>query len=318
MKLKYLTSISLILTCIASANAYSSENNSLCNLGRLSNFEKIAARNMGSDRDGGIGGTGIFAEITSTNPLKIAGCKVVADKNVKVIDDFAELKIKDLKTGQFVYMTANIKENELLTNHIILQHLIEGPVTKVLSDSSIEVMGQIVQLTDRNIHFQINSKEIVKHDYVKVSGLRLNDGSISATRVDVIKPVALAGVTGKLEIVGSKYLIGGIAIAEKPEAKLVGSKILAIGKWNGGKLENVRFKQMNINKNGLASFVISSGVISKNNGNSIQLIDDPNSFDTEPSQLDVQNFKEGSPVIVFGKTIPNKNTELLDILKVEL
>jgi hypothetical protein len=313
MKLKYLTTISLIFTCLVSAKGYAIGNKTNCEFKRLSVNEKIAASTSGTDRDGGIGGTGIFAEITSTNPLKVAGCKVVADKTVRVTDDFAELKIKDLRVGQFVYMTANIEENELLTNHIVLQHLLEGPVTKIISDKSIEVMGQKVQFTDRRTHFHINSKEIVKHDYVKVSGLRLNDGSIIATRIDVLNTMALAGVIGKLEQIGSKNFIGGIAIEGKPESKLVGNKILAIGKWNGNGLENVRFKQINPETRAEPSFVATSGVVSKINGKNIQLMDDSLLFDAEISDINLQNFKEGSSVILFGKTIPDKKIQLLHI-----
>jgi hypothetical protein len=313
MKLKYLTTISLIFTCLVSAKGYAIGNKTNCEFKRLSVNEKIAASTSGTDRDGGIGGTGIFAEITSTNPLKVAGCKVVADKTVRVTDDFAELKIKDLRVGQFVYMTANIEENELLTNHIVLQHLLEGPVTKIISDKSIEVMGQKVQFTDHRTHFHINSKEIVKHDYVKVSGLRLNDGSIIATRIDVLNTMALAGVIGKLEQIGSKSFIGGIEIEGKPESKLVGNKILAIGKWNGNGLENVRFKRMNSYTKTKATFVATSGVISQNNGKYIQLIDDPMLFNTEISRINLQKFEEGSSVIIFGKASPNNKIELLDI-----
>lgn len=310
MKLKYLTSIALILTCLASISAYALEIKNKCNL--------VSANNIGSDRDGGIGGTGIFAEITSVSPLKVAGCNVVVGQDVKVIDDFSELKVRDLKVGQFVYMTANIKENQLFTNHIVMQHLLEGPVTKVIDDNSIEVMGQVVQLTDHKTHFHINSKAIVEHDYVKVSGLRLNDGSITATRVDVFKTIALAGVTGKLELIGSNYFIGGVTVAGKPEAKLVGNKILAIGKWNGSGLENVRFKNLNHETQYKVSFVATTGVVSKNDEGYIQLLDDSKLFGTEQSHLNLQNYKVGSHVIVFGKIKSNNNIELLDVWESKL
>jgi hypothetical protein len=318
MKLKYLTPIALILTCLASTNAYAFEIKSECNLLSTRKNDHIEASNIGSDRDGGIGGTGIFAEITSVSPLKVAGCNVVVAQKVKVIDDFSELKVRDLKVGQFVYMTASVNENQLLTNHIVMQHLLEGPVTKVISDNSIEVMGQIVQLTDHKTHFHINSKAIVEHDYVKVSGLRLNDGSISATRVDVFKTIALAGVTGKLELIGSKYFIGGIAVTGKPEAKLVGNKILAIGKWNGSGLENVRFKNLNHETQDKVSFVATTGVVSKNDEGYIQLLDDSKLFGTEQSHLNLQNYKVGSHVIVFGKIKSNNNLELLDVWESKL
>jgi hypothetical protein len=313
MKLKYLTSIALILTCLASTNAYALEIKSKCNLVSANKNDHIEASNSGSDRDGGIGGTGIFAEITSVSPLKVAGCNVVVAQKIKVIDDFSELKVRDLKVGQFVYMTARVKENQLFTNQIVMQHLLEGPVTKVIDENSIEVMGQIVLLTDHKTHFHINSKAIVEHDYVKVSGLRHADGSTTASRVDVFKTIALAGVTGKLELIGSKYFIGGIGIAGKPEAKLVGNKILAIGKWNGSGLENVRFKNLNHETQDKVSFVATTGVVSKNDGKYIQLFDDSKLFGIEQSHLNLQNIKEGSNVIVFGKTKSNNNIELLDV-----
>lgn len=313
MKLKYLTFIPLILTCLASLNAYALEVKNNCDLARVSKRENAEASNIGSDRDGGIGGTGIFAEITSVSPLKVAGCNVAVDQKVKVIDDFAELRVRDLKVGQFVYMTASVRENQLFTNHIVMQHLLEGPVTKVISDNRIEVMGQVVQLTDRKTHFHINSKAIVEHDYVKVSGLRHTDGSIVATRVDVFKTIALAGVTGKLELIDSKYFIGGVAVAGRPEAKLVGNKILAIGKWNGNSLENVRFKKLDSETQDNVSFVAIKGVVSKNDGNNIQLLDDSKLFGAEQSRLNLQNLNEGSSVFVYGKIKPNNNVELLDI-----
>lgn len=282
----------------------------------LQHIKKTNTPQSGTDRDGGIGGTGISAEITSTSPLKLAGCQVELKPGIKIVDDLAEMEPGMLMTGHFANLSVSVRNNHLVATSVVLQHLLEGQVTKKMDATHLEVMGQRVVLMQGTMPEPAYSTKVSKGDYVKVSGLRQADGSVVASRIEVFGHVAVAGVTGKLEKNGTQYSVGGINVEGNPDNAWVGKKVLAVGKWTGNEISGTRFKPQFANAGQKSpSQVLIEGSFVGSDDKFIELSDEPKMTYSSVAKEKLKDLAQGRRITVIGKTLKNGTVEVQQILE---
>lgn len=189
----------------------------------------------------GIGGTGIVGVVTGFASICVNGEEVHYTTSTPVFRDGEPSSTSDLLVGQLVAIRADGTLNEtrerLQARQITVQSAAVGPLTSVDANSGqFEVMGQKAQaLASEDLD------HLIPGHWVRVSGLRLADGSIRASRVEALAaPLAQAQVRGPvLHIDGQRVRIGTTAVhfESLPGALTVGSELVVRGRWTGSVLE---------------------------------------------------------------------------------
>ena len=135
----------------------------------------------------GIGGTGILGTISSFGSIIVNGLKLEYDTDTTVESDGRPAVLTDLKVGQVIEGVARRGQNgDLRLERLEIRHAVTGPITSIDHDNErLVVLGQTVRV---NLAGDANQKmafEALKvGDMVRVSGLRLEDGMIVASRLD--------------------------------------------------------------------------------------------------------------------------------------
>lgn len=269
----------------------------------------------GSGRDGGVGGTGIVAEISGTSPLRLAGCAVDIRPDTKIIDDKKPMNADKLEQGQVVYALLTPKGGRLQATSIVVQHLLEGPVTAIPGSARLEVMGQPVAMAGGQAPLSPASSRLAVGNGVKVSGFRMPDGAVIASRIEVFDHLKEVGTAGILEQNATSYRIGGIEVTGSPDPAWIGYPVSAIGHWSGGRIEAAKFHAVGIGKEtALPRWVLVESVARKNGNGQISLVDVPSRFETCAAQEGL-NLADGERVIVFGPTSPDGTVNVRKVWK---
>ncbi|CAM8642172.1 Domain of unknown function DUF5666 [Comamonadaceae bacterium] len=146
--------------------------------------------------NGGIGGTGIVGVITGFASICVNGVEVHYDDSTPVNDNGQAVKTGVLAVGQVVVVNARGQGDELQAQKIALQHLVVGPIERVdTARNEIRVLGQTLRWSGANSELTV----LQPGQWVRVSGLRMSDGSIDTTHMQTIQPQALAQLTGPAE-----------------------------------------------------------------------------------------------------------------------
>jgi len=102
---------------------------------------------------------------------------------------------------------AHGKEQSLIAHEIHAFYQVTGPITAIdLVANKVKVMGQSINANDA----QINNMQVGQ--WVSVSGLRSEDGSIEASRIDQSTERKIAKLVGNLSMQGNKAYVGGTQI----------------------------------------------------------------------------------------------------------
>ena len=93
--------------------------------------------------------------------------------------DGEKISSQALKIGQVVAVRATGSGQSLIADHIHAYHQVTGPVTSVdMAGGKFKVMGQTVSSSATTL------KGMKIGQWIAVSGLRNDDGSIAASRID--------------------------------------------------------------------------------------------------------------------------------------
>jgi hypothetical protein len=161
----------------------------------------------GIEANSGIGGTGIVGVITGFGSVCVNGLEVFYFTDTPVDLDGKIISSEALSIGQVVAVKAHGSGQSLIAHEIHAFYQITGPVTAIdIPANKIKVMGQSVNANGA----PINNMQIGQ--WVSVSGLRSDDGSIEASRVDPTKEHKIASTVGSLSIQGNKIYVGGTKI----------------------------------------------------------------------------------------------------------
>lgn len=170
----------------------------------LTGVERIAAFGGEDDRDGsGIGGTGIQGLITEFGSVVVNGLRVDYDDGTAVFRDGEPVLSNALQLGQVIAIEAEGNPDNLSAERIAIRHEVLGPITSIdQATRSMTVLGQKVVLSDG----ALGEREVTLGQKVAVSGFRLPEGAIVATRVDA------AGGDNRI------HLYGDYDLADDPES----------------------------------------------------------------------------------------------------
>ncbi len=180
--------------------------------------------------DRGIGGTGIVGVITGFASVCLAGQEVALPPNVEVSVDSRPATTDALRAGQVVAVEAQPDPSGLSATRILVRDEVSGPVERATGDR-LRVAGQDVTLTSTTWGVRPRTG-----DWVTVSGLRREDGTIEATRLDPRDPGPVL-VRGTLREVDGALMIGALPIRRVPGlADHIGEEVVVTGDLLGGVL----------------------------------------------------------------------------------
>jgi hypothetical protein len=187
-----------------------------------------------AERDpGGIGGTGIVGVITGFGSVCVNGLEIAYDAATPVDGNGEPADANALAVGQVVVIEARERGGALHADRIAVRDAAVGPIGR--SDptrNEIEVLGQRVRIDPAT---RIDAGAALRSgDFVAVSGLRREDGSVAATRIDAARPSERVSVTGPMAQGTRSGARVGELVIELPQgvapADLGERVVLAIGR----------------------------------------------------------------------------------------
>lgn len=191
----------------------------------------------------GIGGTGIVGIITDFGSVWVNGVEVQYDAKTQVAENAAAASSNDLAIGDVVVIEANGNDNGLQARKISVVNAVEGQVSAVdKASGKLTILGQTVSITTKTItNDKLNSQSEIQfqpNDQIKVSGLRLANGEIVASRIERTAPIAEPSVVGPITAInGGTITVYGLQIVAEATDKLsVGQEITATGQLKDGQL----------------------------------------------------------------------------------
>jgi hypothetical protein len=191
----------------------------------------------------GIGGTGIVGIITGFGSVWVNGVEVQYDTKTQVAENAATASSNDLAIGDVVVIEANGSDNALQASKISVVNAVEGLVTAVdKASGKLTVLGQTVRITSKTISDDKQShqsaQQLMPNDYIKVSGLRLANGEIVASRIERTAAIAEPSLVGPITAInGNTVSVYGMQIIASATDKLsVGQEISASGQLKDGQL----------------------------------------------------------------------------------
>lgn len=175
------------------------------------------------DGDRGIGGTGVIGTIRRFGSIVVNDLRITYPKDVAVLIDGAPAAASDLRLGHVVRTVATREGGTLTTRRIEVTSEVVGRI-EATHGSDLTVLGQTVstaELRDRH-GLEVGQR-------VAVSGLRRNDGTIVASRIDPREagPDRIAGPLVRTG--GGDLAIGGQRLVGADPA-LAGSRVIAEGR----------------------------------------------------------------------------------------
>lgn len=193
--------------------------------------------------DGGIGGTGIVGIITGFGSIWVNGLEVQYDTKTQVTGNDSDAGSKELAIGQVVVVEAQGSDAQLQANKISVVNAVSGRVSALNDkEGKLTVLGQTVSITTQTILQDRQNPQNALHfsesDYVKVSGLRLANGEIVASRIERTAPATESTLAGPITAINGNVIeVYGLKISTTgANALSVGQEITATGTMNGAVL----------------------------------------------------------------------------------
>ena len=190
----------------------------------------------------GLGGTGILGTISGFGSIIVNGMELEYDRGTAVEVDGRPASLEDLKVGQVILGTARMRNGELFLDSIEMLHAVTGPIEAIDHDAqTMTILGQRIRLNLAGDAAAIESfKTLTKSDQVSVSGLRMADGVIVATRVDQRPDDGRLIVRGIASAVGGDSVtVGGLTIPLDNQSVVspvkTGGRVFASGRMIDGK-----------------------------------------------------------------------------------
>lgn len=190
------------------------------------------------DRDGsGIGGTGIQGVITDFGSVVVNGLHVDYVAATPIYQDGDWVTVDALRLGQVVEIEAFGDDANFVAQSIRIHREVLGPISNIdPMTNTITVLNQRVVLTDET---EIDG-DVSITQMVAVSGLRLPDGAIVATRIDKAhadQAVHLYGTYTIADQGASRVEIGGLKInGLAPLVSLTGREVFVRGRFVDGQI----------------------------------------------------------------------------------
>ena len=206
-----------------------------------SSFEPGTQAELGDDgAGGGIGGTGIIGIVTDIEDVVVNGRTVDVAEDTLIREDGKTVAVDNLRIGQVVQIRATGPFDQLSSQSIDIRNEVTGLIDGIdWAGGVITVLGQPVTFAKAAI---VDLDPNIG-DKVTVSGFRLADRTIVATRIESVPSTRPAHLYGRYQIVDGTVQIEGITInglAATPD--FAGREIFAEGVLAKGGLTPTRFE----------------------------------------------------------------------------
>lgn len=184
----------------------------------------------------GLGGTGIVGVVTGFASICVNGVEVEYGPATPVQRDGETTPLSELAVGQLVALQAVGEGDQLRAQRIAVLDAAVGPLTAIgVAAGRFEVMGQSAVALEPG-----DLQGLAVGDWVRVSGQRLVDGEIRATRVQRAA-AGRAWVTGPYVATGAASgRVGATPVtlsgATLPAGGTEGPEISVRGEWVAGRL----------------------------------------------------------------------------------
>ena len=226
--------------------------------------------------NGGIGGTGIVGVVTGFGSICVNGVELHYTSSTPVIRDGEYSSARELLVGQVVAVRAigalTNSGAHLQAQQISVMHAAVGPLTFVDTvTGQFEVMGQqAVALTKEDL-LNLHTGE-----WVRVSGHRLADGVIRASRVQgLVAPLPTAQVLGPITAIQGNTIRVGMTTVQfqsLPLALELGREVVIQGEWQTNQLQAQNSTlQPTRAELGAVSEVLLQGYVQALHGNELDL-----------------------------------------------
>ena len=146
----------------------------------------VMAAADGKKNGDGIGGTGILGTISGFSSVIVNGVAWEFDRHTAVESDGRPSSLEELKVGQVIQGVARQRGDKYFLDTLEIQHAVPGPIGAIDHGAeTMTVLGQKVKLNLAGDKEAVDAfRTLQAGDMVSVSGLRLEDGTIVASRVD--------------------------------------------------------------------------------------------------------------------------------------
>lgn len=163
--------------------------------------------------EGGIGGTGIVGVITGFGSVCVNGLEVEYDASTPVDANGVPASTRSLAVGQVVVIDAALRGGRLHADRIAVRDVAVGPIERIdATRGELVVLGQHVRI-DRGTQPERAAQDLAPGAFVAVSGLRRDDGSVAATRIERAPKSDVVSVTGPVvERAAGGAAVGALAI----------------------------------------------------------------------------------------------------------
>ena len=189
----------------------------------------------------GLGGTGIVGVVTGFASVCVNGVEVEVESDTPVQRDGQGASLHELAVGQLVAVRAQGAGTEVRAQRIEMLDAEVGPVEVIDPDrQALRVLGQRVRVLA-----VADLAPLKSGDWVRVSGHRLANGEVRASRVHVLPPGSprVAQTLGLVEPDGvGGWRLGGTPVPWPPGQTLpaAGQEWLVQGTWDGQRLQPQR------------------------------------------------------------------------------
>ncbi|MCG7927574.1 MAG: DUF5666 domain-containing protein [Candidatus Thiodiazotropha taylori] len=152
----------------------------------------------------GIGGTGIIGTITDFGSIWINNLHIHYDESVRIAVNGRSTKSDVFRLGQVVAVMSDPVNDGYRARYIDVVLEAVGPVSAIdLKNNRIHVLNQTVEIRNDTIVVTASGEGVKLESFspgvlVEVSGLRRQDGTIVASRVDLVESIEQVQLVGKL------------------------------------------------------------------------------------------------------------------------
>lgn len=197
----------------------------------------------GKKNGDGLGGTGILGTISGFGSVIVNGAAWEFDRNTAVESDGKPSSLEALKVGQVIQGIARLRGDKYFLDTLEIQHAVTGPIGAVdYAAETMTVLGQKVKLNLAGDKAAIDAfRTLQAGDMVSVSGLRMDDGTVVASRVDEqSKDDGRVLARGLATVTGGSVRIGDLTVT--PSADTVVSPPVSGGHvFVAGRMINGQF-----------------------------------------------------------------------------
>ena len=185
-------------------------------------------------KDGGIGGTGIIGIITEFASICVNNIEIHYDTNTPVFVDGKAATVDDLAVGKIIAARTLSAGNDFTAHNISIFHAAVGPISNLDHGTrKLYLLAQTVQIgqsQDQDAFLRLKAG-----DWVQVSGHRLSDNVIVASRIESILPLTEVRINGYVTQADDKsFEVNGTRVNHDSSINIKqGMEVLVIGNWEG-------------------------------------------------------------------------------------